>query len=289
MATFVSDTFATLTGGDTSGAKASKQAGRLQSQAFQSASGILKPAISEAQAGLQPFIGAGTDALATQTALLGGGTPEQQQQAIESFRNLPGQQFAQQQAEKATLRNAAATGGLGGGRVQLELQKQAQGRADQNLNNFLGQLNQLSARGQQAASEKGRIGVGGASQLGGLLTQGAGAQAAGLLGAQQANQQFTGQLINLGGQIAGAASDRDIKDNIEDMSPEDCFNVVKNIDIKSWRYKGEKETHFGPMYQDAPQCIKFKDKKVLNVHNEVMLLMGAIQHLENKGVFDGLS
>ena len=61
--------------------------------------------------------------------------------------------FLREQGERAALRNAAATGGLGGGNVLKELTRYNTGLASQDLQNQIANINQLSGRGFNAATQ----------------------------------------------------------------------------------------------------------------------------------------
>jgi hypothetical protein len=78
-----------------------------------------------------------------------------QQQAFANFTASPGQEWLRQQAEQGTLRNAAAIGGLGGGNVQQELQRQAMGLAQQDYQNQFNNLGTISDRGFNAMNALG--------------------------------------------------------------------------------------------------------------------------------------
>jgi len=169
--------------------------GAMQSRkARKAAAGAASAQQRAAQQGverLDPFREAGLGALEQQQALLGLGTPEQQQQALSAIQETPGQQFIRQRQQRALLRGQSAIGGLGGGNVRTALQEQAAGFAQQDLARQQQQLSQLISGGQSAAAGTGQ-----------LLAQGGQAQASGILGQQQAQGQFLGQL---GGGLRGAA------------------------------------------------------------------------------------
>lgn len=161
-------------------------------------------------------------------------TPQQrQEQAFAAFNESPGQRFIRDRQERSLLRNASAIGGLGGGNVRTALQEQAAGFAQQDFQNQLDRLSQLSRSGQQAATTGAQFGLGTggdianlqqqigqvrgqgilgeAAGLAGGLTGEAGAvrdiaaiQAAGTLGKQQSQAALTGQILGLGGTIAGS-------------------------------------------------------------------------------------
>lgn len=131
-----------------------------------------------------PYQQAGTTALQQQLALSGALGPEAFQQAyVES----PYIQFLREQGERSTLAGAAATGGLGGGRVQQELVRFGQGLAGQGLQQQIQNLSGLSGMGMQAA--------------------GAGADILTGMGTNLANLG-TGTAQNIAGQRQGLAGER---------------------------------------------------------------------------------
>lgn len=175
--------------------------------------------IGQGVAGLDPFAQPGGQAINLQAALLGAAGPEAQAQAFANFQDSPGQQFLEDRGERAVLRNRAATGGLGGGRVLQELQRQGIGFANQALGQRLGQLGQVSGLGLQAAGQQAGLrgqqaGISGAlagqlgqfnqatgQQLGGIAERG-GQNAAQL--AFQTGQSLAGGRTRVGEQLAGA-------------------------------------------------------------------------------------
>lgn len=149
---------------------------------------------------LAPFREAGVGALREQQALLGLGGRGAQEEAFGRFTDSPGQAFLRQRGEQALLRNQAAIGGLGGGRVREALQQQGIGVAQQDLQNQLARLSSLSEAGRGATT----AGIGQAAQIGQQLGQIGQAQAGGILGAQQARAQTAGQFAGAGlGALAG--------------------------------------------------------------------------------------
>lgn len=118
--------------------------------------------------------------------------------------------FLREQGMRANLAGAAATGGLGGGNVQKELQRFGQGLASQGLQQQIGNLGALSGQGLGATGSAANIATGAGSNLANLSTAlgQAGLQArtneginlaniASSLGGQQLQTQ-----TNLGNQLA---------------------------------------------------------------------------------------
>lgn len=96
---------------------------------------------------LDPFVNSGNAAIGQQAALSGALGNDAQKQSFANFNSSPGQEFLQQRGEQAVLRNASATGGLGGSRVLQELQRQGIGFAQQDFQNHFDRLGQVSNMG----------------------------------------------------------------------------------------------------------------------------------------------
>lgn len=143
--------------GQTDIARGDIEAGR------EAALGSIAGAKEESLARYQPYSEAGQAAIQREAALSGALGAEAQQEAIDSFIESPGQKYLREQQEKALLRSAAATGGLGGGRVLSALQEQAMGRAAGQQQQYLENLRSLAGRGQQVAGAEAGI-IGGAGQ-----------------------------------------------------------------------------------------------------------------------------
>ena len=103
------------------------------------------------------FANSGNRAFQQMADYTGASGVDAQQAAYDAYRASPGQNYLVQQAEQASLRNAAATGGLGGGRVQQELQTQAMGLAQQDFANSFDRLGRIADVGQQATSAQSGI------------------------------------------------------------------------------------------------------------------------------------
>lgn len=156
------------------------------------------------QQNLAPFREAGVGALEQQQALLGLGGQEAQTAAFAGLQESPGQRFIRERAQKNLLRNQSAIGGLGGGNVRSALVEQGAGFASQDIQNQFGRLGQIAGQGQAAGTSIGQFGAQTAGNVANLGIAGSEARASGILGAQQAESQFRGGLLQLGGQALGA-------------------------------------------------------------------------------------
>jgi len=158
--------------------QAAGDAAAIQGQAAQGGIDEQRRQFDAVQKLLQPYAQAGTGALAQQQALLGMGTPEAQQQAINALQSGPQFQALQQQGENAILQNASATGGLRGGNVQGALAQFRPALLSGLINQQYERLGGLSALGQNAAARTGNAGMSTGANVANLLGQ-QGAAAAG--------------------------------------------------------------------------------------------------------------
>ena len=119
---------------------------------------------------MQPYQQAGETALQQQLALSGAMGQDAFNQA---YQESPQMAFLREQGMRANLAGAGATGGLGGGNVQKELQRFGQGLASQGLQQQIGNLSALSGQGQQASGSMANIATNlGTQQLGAQMNLG---------------------------------------------------------------------------------------------------------------------
>jgi hypothetical protein len=195
-----------------SGAEASTRGGldaALQAlgMGLNTARGDLVGGAEAAASQLNPFADTGLQAQNIQAALAGSQGADAQSQAFQDFQFSPAQQFLQQESEQARLRNASATGGLGGNNLKRALSRDATAFGSQAINDRFNQLGQLANRGFQASGALAGTGERtgqGLSQLAmqsGVMPANLISQAAG----DVANQRFTtGQ--NLAQAVSGTGS-----------------------------------------------------------------------------------
>ena len=156
-------------------------------QANKNAANINKEALAASQKAYNPYIQLGantTNAIGDQLGLNGVGA---QQTAFDNYRMSPGQAFLQAQGEKALMRNAAATGNLGGGGTKIALQDRAQQFAMTDYANYYNRLAGQQGIGMNALnnSEQLRAQYSGANA--GLANERGQIAASGILG-QEANK-----------------------------------------------------------------------------------------------------
>ena len=135
------------------------------------ARGDITKGYGEARGYFQPFYQGGQTAYQQQMALSGA----LGQDAFNAARQeSPYEKFLFEQGMRSNLAGASATGGLGGGNVQKELQRFGQGLASQGLQQQIGNLNTLSGYGMQSAGNLGNLATGEAGMMGNLATGRAG-------------------------------------------------------------------------------------------------------------------
>lgn len=157
-----------------------------------------------AVAGFQPYAQAGAGAIQQEAALSGALGPEAQQAAINSFIESPGQRYLREQQEKALVRQGAATGGLGGGRIRSALMEQAMGIAATQQQQQLENLRSIATRGQDVAGSLANINMGAGTSAAGIQT-GSAQQLANL--AQSLGMNIS-QLMSLSSQQKAALAER---------------------------------------------------------------------------------
>lgn len=127
----------------------------------------ISSAFGRAEGMFNPYQQAGEAALQKQLALSGALGQDEFNQA---YQESPQMAFLREQGMRANLSGAAATGGLGGGNVQKELQRFGQGLASQGLQQQIANLGGLSGQGLSATGSAAGIATGAGSNLANLAS-----------------------------------------------------------------------------------------------------------------------
>jgi hypothetical protein len=178
-----------------------------------------QPLFQEAAAGVNQFTGAGVSAQQRQAALSGALGNEAQQQAFAEFNESPGQAFLREQGLRQVTNAASATGGLVGGNVLSELQRQGQGLAQQDFQNQFNRLGSLSSQGLQAAGQAGQFLSQAGQQQGNLASTNA------QLGTQ-ANIASASNRLSAAGQQAGFQNQQGV--NVGNLFQSTGQNIAQN-------------------------------------------------------------
>jgi len=161
---------------------AAEDASAAQSESAQAGIDEQRRQFEAIQSLLLPYSSAGVSALGQQQSLLGLGSPEGQQQAINAIQSGPQFQAMTQQGENAILQNASATGGLRGGNVQGALAQFRPQLLNQLIDQQFSRLGGLTSLGQNAAAGVGNAGMATGNSITNLLAQQGAARAGGALG-----------------------------------------------------------------------------------------------------------
>jgi hypothetical protein len=198
----IGDVFGGITGAKQAG-KAAERAGATQAAAAQQGIEEQRRQFDKFVELMAPYVTAGTGALGGQQALLGLGGAEAQQQAITGIEGSPQFQAMVQQGENAILQQAAATGGLRGGNVQAALAQFRPQVLSDLINQQYTRLGGLSTMGQNAAAGQAAAGQTLGANVSNLFGQQGAATAGGQLARGAVPGQTFGQLLQIGGTIAG--------------------------------------------------------------------------------------
>ena len=194
---------------------------------YDDARGDITKGYGEARGYFQPFYQGGQTAYQQQMALSGA----LGQDAFNAARQeSPYEKFLFEQGMRSNLAGASATGGLGGGNVQKELQRFGQGLASQGLQQQIGNLNTLSGYGFQGAGALGNLATGEAGAMGNLATGRAGAMgnlATGRAGALADIGLNTAQNI-ASGRSQQAGFEANVGTNIAQMRQNTGQNIASN-------------------------------------------------------------
>ena len=157
---------------------------------------VINP-LNEAAANFDPYMQTGQSADKLYADLTGSNGPEAQAAAQAAYQSSPALQYQIDQMQKVTERSAAARGGLLGGRVALELQKNAQGLTSQDYFKNLGALDAQANRGISAAGQVGTIRSNQAGIAANLQSQKMQAQAQYEMQKEQIRNDVAGRLTSL--------------------------------------------------------------------------------------------
>ena len=184
-------------GGGILGSNATQSAAKQEAAAQQASLNWIKQVYGQTSGNLQPFIGAGQNALTSLQGFYGlpGGNASGATQGFNQFTNTPFYQFPLQQATLATNRALAASGlGQSGGALRAISQLNT-GYSSQGLGQYLAGLGGIASGGQTAAAQLGSIGVGTGAQISQANTNLGQSLAAGTIGSANALSGGIGQLI----------------------------------------------------------------------------------------------
>lgn len=154
---------------------------------------------------LAPFVETGTGATTAMANLAGLGGAEAQRAAISGIETSPEFLSTVQQGEEAILSQAAATGGLRGGRTQEALAKFRPAMLSSAIQNQYSRLGGLAGLGQASAAGQASMGQATGMNISNLLQQSGAAQAGAALARGQAQGNLWGGVGQTLGDVFGQA------------------------------------------------------------------------------------
>lgn len=189
------------------GAAASSMASSRQAGAARDAANMAQGQYAQTRADEAPWRQAGVQALGQLNTLTAPGGELNRNFSMADFQADPGYQFRMQQGLQALQGSAAARGGLLSGAALKGIEQYGQGLASQEYGNAFNRFQEqgtnrfnrlasLAGLGQQATQFTGAQGAQAAGQAGNYLTQGANAQAAGIIGAANAVNSGVGNWMD---------------------------------------------------------------------------------------------
>jgi hypothetical protein len=202
---FVGNAIGSVIGGITGSnkqAKAAQQAGNTQAAAADRAIAEQRFARDEARGLQQPFVDAGSKALAQQMTLIGLNGTGAQQDSLNALLSSPEYTTALAQGEESILQNAAATGGLRGGNTQNSLARYRGDLLASTITNKYNQLGGLTSLGQNAAAGVGNNGLAVAENIGGSLADQGAAIAGGQIAIGNRNAAAFNNVLKTAGAVA---------------------------------------------------------------------------------------
>lgn len=175
--------------GDTA-AKASKDAASVQAKAAEKAAQIQMEMFETTREDLSPYREVGQEALTTLAGLYGiGGGEAFSDSSLEAFRRSPDYQVAMKEGISALDKSAAARGLLLSGGQVKELAEFGADLGAKNFGNYANRLMQLIDTGRSASGTTAQLGANTASNIGNAYMATGEAQASGIVGAANAQNQ----------------------------------------------------------------------------------------------------
>jgi len=219
--------------GGAEGAAAARRGAELQAQSGREAIEFEKAARQEAQGFFEPFAGVAAQGLERASFLT------DPQERFEFLQQDPLFKLALENANTQTQQQAAARGRLSAGDTLQQLSQNVLLSASPLIDRQTAGITNLLNLGSGITQSQANVAIGQGTNVSNLLTDIGSAQAAGGIGAAQAQQQGNQNLAAIGGSIATAFSDRRLKENLEFKEVENGHNIY------SWTWNERATKLFG--------------------------------------------
>lgn len=184
------------------GSRSARSASRKQRRGLSNAIRTQQEMFERTQKLLKPFVDRGVEALGGQADLLGLSGPGEQAAALEQIQTSPLFQNLVAQGEEAILANASATGGLRGGNTQAALARFRPQFLNQQVQQRLANLQDLTTLGSNAAARTGTFGSNAASNIAQNQIAIGNVRAQGRMAQGQHMSNIANDLFNLGGTLS---------------------------------------------------------------------------------------
>lgn len=236
--------------------KASIEAGDIQLKATEKAIDFAKESRDIAREDVSRFKTAGESSLTGLQNLVN--NPQAQ---LSFIQDNPFFKALSNQASQTLFSNAAAKGKIGSGGTAEALQNSLLLLGSDLVNQSINQRQNLAGLGLNAATGSANITQNTSQSVTDLISQGANAKAAGLIGGANAVVQGRQGLLGAGGQIAGALAicDLRLKENIIKVGQLD-----NGLPLYLFNYKGDDKLHINVMAQDVE---KVNPDAVIEINN----------------------
>ena len=236
------------------------------------------------QQGVDPLTGysdQGQSANKLQADLSGANGQAAQQAAYAAYQSSPAMQYQMEQMQRSTEQSAAARGGLLGGNVLQELQRNAAGIASQDYQNQFNNLSQVTNTGLQAAGQIGQLRGQQAGILGNLEAGRMSADAQ--LQAQRMGNEASiyGQQLGLQADLAGRQFQGDLSTNLQNAQIQ-SQNQLTQFGADAQRNAQNAEL------QAQNQAMQFQADQARNAQN-TQLKADAYSQLANLAQANGLN
>jgi len=224
------------------GSNAALEAARLQGQGVSEGIAESRDALNQARGDLSPFRQAGAESLSGLSSLL----TDKSAQA-DFLKNNPFYSPLADKAQQDIFNRQAARGKSGSGETANIVQNKLLQIGTELINKNINQRFNLSTLGANAASGQATGTTTTANSISDLLTQGGNAQAAGIVGAQNAQTANRQQAAGIAAAIF--ASDRRIKTDINQVTE------YKGLPVYTFKYIGSDVEEVGFMAQDVQKVL----------------------------------